>query len=390
MIVSHVTHYSHRNRLYAYEPYAREIDMWADLFPRITIAAPLRNQLPPPDSAPFARQNITVAPQKETGGATLRAKIEQLLRLPSLAWSLITAMRRADAVHTRCPGNLGLLGALLAPLFSRHIVAKYAGQWNGYPGEAATVRLQRAILRSRWWRGPVMVYGQWPRQPSHIVPFFTSVLTRRQMERARQAAAHRALHEPLRILYVGRLSASKRVDTLLSAVEKLTRSGIEVRCTIVGDGDRRPALVAQAEEAGLGDRVEFVGAVSFERVLGYYEQNDVLVLVSETEGWPKAITEGMALGMLCIGSNRGVPAQMLGRGRGLAVPPGDVAALEAALRRIARAPGDYAEMSRLAAAWAQRYSLEDFREALRQLLESRWHVKLAVSARATPEDMENA
>jgi hypothetical protein len=47
-------------------------------------------------------------------------------------------MRSADAIHVRCPGNLGVL---LAPLFTRRLVAKYAGQWNGHHGERFALRL---------------------------------------------------------------------------------------------------------------------------------------------------------------------------------------------------------------------------------------------------------
>ncbi len=57
------------------------------------------------------------------------------LLLPPMIWQLIACLRRADAVHVRCPGNLGLLGVLIAPLFSRRLIAKYAGQWTGYPGK---------------------------------------------------------------------------------------------------------------------------------------------------------------------------------------------------------------------------------------------------------------
>src|SRR5205823_1367344 len=126
---------------------------------------------------------------KETGGENLWAKLAQLAALPLLMFGLARAMRKADAIHVRCPGNLGLLGAVMAPLFSRYLVAKYAGQWSGYPGEARTVRLQRTILRSRWWRGPVTVYGEWPGQSPHVIPFFTSVLTEQQLARAKMRIA---------------------------------------------------------------------------------------------------------------------------------------------------------------------------------------------------------
>jgi glycosyltransferase involved in cell wall biosynthesis len=373
-IISHVVHYASNDQLFAYGPYAREIDIWADLFPRVIIAAPCRYETPPGDCLPFTRSNIFIEPQKETGGETLRAKLKQIVSLPTLAWRLVRTMRRADAVHVRCPGNLGLLGVILAPLFSRHLIAKYAGQWSQYSGEPWSFRLQKKILRSGWWRGPVTVYGRNSDQTPNIIPFFTSVLTTEQMERAKTAATTKTFRSPLHVLYVGRLSAPKNVDVLISAVASLKAEAIEIQCAIVGEGPERPALAAQVAEMDLGDCISFAGGLAFERVIDFYERADVLVLASETEGWPKAITEGMAFGLICIGSNRGLVPEILGDERGVLVPPRNLEALTVAIRRIATSPGEYQAVSAQAALWAQKYSLEDLRRSLGELLTRCWGI----------------
>lgn len=369
-VVSHVIHYRHGGVIHAYTAYAREIEIWADLFPEIVIAAPCVEGTPPGDAAAIGRPNIRMVPQLRTGGDTPDAKLRQILLLPVLLTSLAGALLRADAVHVRCPGNLGLLGAVLAPILSRRRIAKYAGQWIDFPGEAWTVRLQKRILGSRWWRGPVTVYGSWPGQPPWIVPFFTSVLERKQVERARRAAAARTLADRPRILFLGRLSRPKNVHILLGALDRLKQDGIELSCTIAGDGAERVTLEEQAVRLGVA--AVFLGGVDFERALACYESHDILVLASESEGWPKALTEAMAFGLACIGSEQGLIPQILGEGRGLTVPPGDEAALVAALRRLVTSPEEAREMGDRAAPWAQRYSLEGLRDALRELLERWW------------------
>src|SRR6185369_4743244 len=138
----------------------------------------------------------------------------------------------------------------------------------------------------------------------------------------------------LRILFVGRLSTAKNVNTVLDAVARLKGLPVRVECDIVGEGPERPRLEKYADELGIRDRVNFVGGVEFEQALDYYERADTLVLVSETEGWPKAIAEAMAFGLICIGSNRGLIPVMLGEGRGVVIPPGDAEALTSALQDI--------------------------------------------------------
>ena len=147
LIVSHVVHYKSSDGYYAYSPYAKEIELWADLFADVTIAAPCRLGEPPADTCRIARRNVRVSPQREVGGESLAAKAGIAMALPRMTFDLIRQMWKAEAIHVRCPGNLGLLGVLLAPFFSRCLIAKYAGQWNGYPGEEWTVSLQRRVLR---------------------------------------------------------------------------------------------------------------------------------------------------------------------------------------------------------------------------------------------------
>jgi glycosyltransferase involved in cell wall biosynthesis len=374
LIVSHVVHYHWDATFYAYAPYAREIEIWAELFETIVIAAPCRNEPPPADAQPIDRSNVSVAAQTEAGGTTWRSKVGLLLAIPSMVLGLAREMVKADAIHVRCPGNLGLVGAVLAPLFSKRLIAKYAGQWGTYPGEALTYRLQRAILRSPWWRGPVTVYGNWPQQSSHVISFFTSVLTAEQIAQAREIVQTRYIRTPVTVAYSGRLTKPKNVDVLIRAIAELKSEAVIVKGLVIGDGPERPALETLVQTLGVTDRIQFTGAIPAGEVVNRLELSDVFVLVSETEGWPKALTEAMTFGLLCIGSNRGLIPQFLSENRGFVVPPGDSAALTQILREIARRPEAYESMGRAASKWASAYSIEGLRDALYDLMTKSWRL----------------
>lgn len=372
VIISPAPHYEWDGQLWSHEPYVREINLWAGLFDRVILVGPGEVTRPAGDCVVFDCANVELAAVPPTGGDGVAPKVRQLVLLPVLVWRICRALSHADGVHVRCPGNIGLLGVLLAPIFSRRLVAKYAGQWTGFPGEKWTVRLQRALLRSRWWRGPVTVYGEWPNQPPHITPFFTSVLTDAQVERTGNTSDRRRVEGTLRVLFVGRLSGPKNVDTLLRATAIARRNGVDVHCTIVGDGAERLNLEELACAEGIDSIVSFAGAVGLDDVLEHYERADTLVLVSESEGWPKAIAEAMAFGLVCIGSDRGMVPQMLGDGRGVVVPPGDDEALAQEMCRIAANPTASDQMGRQAAEWGQRHSLEGLQAAIADLLAEKW------------------
>lgn len=384
LIVSHVIHYEFEGKVYAYGPYAREIEVWAELFERILIASPLRRQVPPNDALAFAHPNIEMRPQAETGGDSAWEKIIQLLWLPLHLWKLGSAMMEADAIHVRCPGNIGLLGALLAPLFSRRIVAKYAGQWHGNDSIPATYRWQRSILSSWWWRfGIVTVYGEWPSQPPQVKPFFTSMMTASQMRVAREAATRKEFQIPVRLLYSGRLVPGKGLEVLLRAVRLVQDRGLDCQLTIVGDGPEGDSLKQLAAALKLDDEVTFSGAVPYDEVMAAYDRAHVLILASNSEGWPKVVAEAMCHGVVCICADNGLMPWML-HGRGLTVPVDNPTALAEALWQISHDPQQYRQLSLAAGEWAQQYSLDGLRDALGNMLAQSWQLP---ALRPSPPDV---
>ena len=373
LIAGRVAHYAHAGKIYAYTPYVREIDLWSELFEEIEIAGTLRTEPPPGDCSPFANSNVTVLSVCPAGGDTLWKKFVQLLLLPRIVAQLIVAMCRADAIHARCPSDLGLLALVLGPLFSSNLIAKYAGQWMAFDGEPAAWKLQRALLRSAWWRGPVTVYTNRTDQPGKIVPFFTSILTDEQVLRGRVAAAKARNPEVFQVLFVGRLSAARNVDTLLRAFKDVRpKDGRRTECIIVGEGPEKSALEELASELGVSGCTNFVGGLPFEKVLERYEAANVLVLAANSEGWGKAVTEAMAFGCVCIGSNRGVMPIILGDERGLLVPPRDVGALTSAMQYLADHPSEMALMATRSVVWVQNYSLSALKASLRDVMLNSW------------------
>ncbi len=93
------------------------------------------------------------------------------------------------------------------------------------------------------------------------------------------------------LLFVGRLSEEKRVSLILEAVA--ASDGWRIK--IIGNGPERTALEEYARQAGLADRVEFLGWQSnpWEHAQGV----DALVMASEYEAFPLAAIEAMACGL---------------------------------------------------------------------------------------------
>jgi glycosyltransferase involved in cell wall biosynthesis len=125
--------------------------------------------------------------------------------------------------------------------------------------------------------------------------------------------------------YVGRLESVKGHDFLLRAASDLHARHPHVRTFFVGATGPR----ALEESAG----VRFLG---FRRdVYAVLKRMDVFCLPSLSEGLPNALMEAMSVGCACVASRVGGVEVLIEHERnGLLVPPGDVAALTAALERM--------------------------------------------------------
>jgi glycosyltransferase involved in cell wall biosynthesis len=143
------------------------------------------------------------------------------------------------------------------------------------------------------------------------------------------AALRRGRGERL-VVRVGRLARSKGNHLLLEAVAGLGPSP-GVRVVFVGEGEEGAGLAAQARALGLQDRVDFMGFR--DDVYAFVSAADVLVSCSLKEGLPLVLLEAMAAGKPVVATSVGAVPSVIVPGRnGWLVPPGDAAALGAALK----------------------------------------------------------
>jgi glycosyltransferase involved in cell wall biosynthesis len=133
---------------------------------------------------------------------------------------------------------------------------------------------------------------------------------------------------------VGRLSAEKGFDLLISAVDQLLGTGLDVGLVIAGDGEMRRPLEALIARLGRGDRIYLVGYRPDVRDL--YEALDVFALSSLSEGLPNVVLEAMALNVPVVATRiAGIPNVIDDGVNGLVVGPGSVPDLTASLHRLA-------------------------------------------------------
>lgn len=139
-------------------------------------------------------------------------------------------------------------------------------------------------------------------------------------------------HQPLRIVFVGRLVPYKGADMLIEACADLVRAG-RVHVEIIGDGPQKNDLAKQIQTLGLGEGVTLAGWLDRKVAAEHLRQAHVLGFPSIREFGGGVVLEAMASGAVPVVVDYAGPSELVTADTGYLVPLGDRPAIVAGLRR---------------------------------------------------------
>lgn len=133
---------------------------------------------------------------------------------------------------------------------------------------------------------------------------------------------------------VARFSPQKDHTTLLNALSRLKDQ--EWHLNLIGDGDEKP-YKALAQSLGIIDRITFHGQM--DNVPDFLETQDIFLLISHWEGFPRSIIEAMRASLPVITTRTaGSPEAVRAFKTGYIVPERNVKALERAINMLVSDP----------------------------------------------------
>ncbi|MEO9953557.1 glycosyltransferase [Nonlabens sp.] len=378
LVISDAPILSNSGKKEAYAPYVKEMDLWMQHTSDVSFVCPAkydRKLL----TQPFQKQDFKQIGLRRLEFHTLLSAFISLITIPYQAIVLWNAMRKADHIHLRCPGNLALLACLIQITLPRkRKTVKYAGNFDPHASQPLAYRWQKKILSNTTLTKniDVLVYGEWPEQTKNIKPFFTATYSEND-----RGSFTKGFNAPYQFIFVGTLSQNKNPQLLVELIDQLNKEGVVAQAHFYGDGPMMDELKTMADSHATP--CYFYGNQSSEVLKAAYEKAHFSFLASQSEGWPKAVAESMWYGCVPIATPVSCVPWMLGineelkkendtlehiGSRGLIFEDKEQVVFD--IKKLISKPETMAVMSQNAVAWSQEYTIEKFEREIVKLVHS--------------------
>jgi glycosyltransferase involved in cell wall biosynthesis len=175
--------------------------------------------------------------------------------------------------------------------------------------------------------------------------------------------------QPITLLFLSRIDPKKNLESLLEALTLQPLSGLDIRLSVVGDGD--PNYVRKLKETagrvGLGDRVKWLGYVEGTEKAEAFASATFFVLPSYSENFGIAVTEALSAGLPCVVSRQVAISDEIAKAGAGIVSETDAASIAACISSVLNR-NDYDRMSMAARSLAlDNFSAETMGARLEQL-----------------------
>ena len=355
---------------YLYAPYEKEMQLWAKHANSIQFCCPIWKEDKKLLIAPISFETTPTIELKEFD---ITSFSNMLRAIPNAFVDLIRifeAMKKADHIHLRCPGNMALLAAVVQIFFPKKVkTAKYAGNWDPKARQPFTYKLQRWILSNTFLTKniQVLVYGDWENQTKNIKPFFTATYSESEILNSNFRIQNKD-QESIKFLFVGTLSKGKQPLYAIQIVEELFKKGKNVTLDLFGDGAMKSEIETYIRNNDLESIIQLKGNQSKDAILTAYQNSHFLILPSKSEGWPKVVAEAMFWGCVPIASPVSCVPFMMGNGsRGIVLKEqlhNDVSQI----RNVLNNQEVYKKMALDGQTWSRQFTTDKFEIEIRKLL----------------------
>ncbi|MBL8007050.1 MAG: glycosyltransferase [Ignavibacteria bacterium] len=303
-IISHTPHYRSEGIVKGWGSTVTEINHLAKLFDRIFHVAPLHEENSPGSSLPYIGDKIEFIPLKPYGGSKLSDKFSIIKTAPynlSKINSVLKILGKKDWVQFRAPTAMGLYVLPFLKIRNKSkLWVKYAGNWK-MENPPFSYRFQKWWLENNIQKSKVTINGYWKGQKDHLINFINPCIDETELAEAGESALKKNFNGKLTICFSGTLTENKGTGLILEALQNFSNAEKIEEVLFAGDGSGRKLFEEKA--AGIKIKIKFLGFINREELKSVYSKSHLILLPSESEGFPKVIAEAAAYGCVPVVSD---------------------------------------------------------------------------------------
>jgi len=305
VIISHTEHQINSNgQIVGWGPTVNEISFLAEYWDEVVHVACLEKKVPKGSSLPYSSSKVRLMPIAPFGGKRLWQKLDIISKAPQIIRTIRTSLVNATHVQLRLPMGIGLY--VLPYFFIRRknaytLWVKYANNW-GQRNPSLGYGLQRWMLKKNFADCKVTINGFWPNQPKHCISFENPSLYEKNVLEGILVASKKSFYPPYRLIFIGRVERAKGILELLHSLKLLPPEKI-LNIDIVGEGSLLPQVEQFLKDNGIPHTLH--GFLPNEEVFTLLKLCHFLCLPSESEGFPKVVSEAACFGCIPVVSDVG-------------------------------------------------------------------------------------
>lgn len=305
--ITQTNHWQTEKGIVAYEPYVREMRMWAKLFENVNVFAPLSNEKKNGNLVQYKCDNIHFYFVKYNNRIFSFGFIVRFFQFPVVFFQMANYICKHDVLLIRSPGHFGLMAHVLAILLRKKSITKYAGFFGSFKGERWPSVIERFVIKNFLRDNHVaLIYGE-SKNP-HLISYFPFLMSEKEMEIIRSSKAISIRNKKFTFCSLGRLTKVKGYDLAIKGLAELycQAPDWEWEYQLIGDGPEEDALKRLAKLHNIDRRVTFLGKHDYMDAMKLIKTGDLLIMPGVKEGWPKVVIEAWLAGLIPVCARAGL------------------------------------------------------------------------------------
>lgn len=319
----------YKNKYYTYGGFGSYLSEIRNYFSKTILVAHVANKKPAKGYYEIPKKNLEIVHLKQG-----RNELEHLLQLPINFYIASKRIKSMDVVHCRVPDYTGIIGVLLSRFHKKQYFIQTIADWYIEAQKTSILKkyglglllkihyyiydfLERVIAKNNLIFAQGTSSYEKHKNNSHAMIISSSAHYNKDIGTIKQRFVS---EKNVNVLHVGRLTGIKNQNLIIEVIHKLNNnSDLVWNLKILGEGPLRVSLQKKIDSLGQSENITLVGQVDRGKSFwNYFDESDIFLMASKSEGTPKVILESMARSVPVVApSVGGIPFLVENNVRGL-------------------------------------------------------------------------